>query len=211
MPRPRNVTNRALLTVPGAALVCAGGWALAGNAAVRERLPRGLPAADPGGAVLVGRGALGRAREQGWWTPSVIAVLSLVLLALVWWLLAQARTRQPGVLALPRPGLGLRAGALARAMAEQTERLPGVDRARVRLSGRPRRLLATVDVRLSPGADPSGVVERVTAGVLADARASGAPVRVDARVRFHGPARRGTGYRISGRVRGDGPGRVPSV
>ncbi|MFI6697396.1 hypothetical protein ACIBJC_00180 [Streptomyces sp. NPDC050509] len=208
MPRPRNVTNRALLTALGAALVCAGGWALAGNTAVRELLPRGLPAADPG-AVFAGRGALGRAREQGWWTPSVIAGLSLVLLALVWWLLAQARTRQPGVLALPRPGLGLRAGALARAMAERTERLPGVDRARVRLSGRPRRLLATIDVRLSPGADPSGVVERVTAEVLADARASGAPVRVDARVRFHGPARRGTGHRISGRVRGDGPGRVP--
>ncbi|MFE3826185.1 hypothetical protein [Streptomyces sp. NPDC059092] len=208
MPRPRNVTNRTLLTVLGAALVCAGGWALTGNTAVRERLPRGLPAADPA-AVRAGRGLLGAAREQGWWTPTVIAALSLALPALVWWLLAQVWTRRPGVLPLSRPGIGLRAGALARAMAEQTERLPGVDRARVRLSGRPRRLLATIDVRLSAGADPSGVVERIATGVMADARACATPVRVDARVRFHGPARRRTGYRISGRGRADGPGRGP--
>ncbi|MFE4061476.1 alkaline shock response membrane anchor protein AmaP, partial [Streptomyces sp. NPDC059096] len=137
MPRPRNVANRALLAVAGAALFCAGAWALTGNSAVRERLPRGLPAMEPG-PLLPGHGVLDGARTQGWWTPSVIAALSLVLLALVWWLLAQVWTRRPGVLPLPRPGVGLRAGALARAMAEQTERLPDVERGRVPISGRGR-------------------------------------------------------------------------
>ncbi|MEV7091053.1 hypothetical protein AB0O07_35210 [Streptomyces sp. NPDC093085] len=209
MPRPRNAVNRTLLTVAGAGLTGAGLWALTGNAAVRERLPRGWPAAGPD-LVLADRGALARAREHGWWTPTVIAVLAVAVLALAWWLLAQVRTRQPGVVALPVPGLGVRAGALARAMTEQTERLPGVARARVRLSGRPRRLLATVDVHPEPDADPARLLASLAAGVVADARSSGAPLRLDARVRIHGAARRGTGYRISSLGRaGRGPERAP--
>ncbi|MFB8352321.1 hypothetical protein [Streptomyces niveus] len=191
-PRPRNAVDRTLLALIGAGLIGAGAWVLTGHGTVREHLPGFWPAAATvrPDAALADRALLSRLRDHGWWTPAVIAALAVAFVLCVWWLLAQFRTGQPRTLHLPRPGLGLRTRALTAAMEERTERIPGVDRARVSLSGRPRRLRAAFSVRLAPDAVPADVVRRIGTGPVADARTSGeGAARVEAVVRLRAPAR----------------------
>ncbi|MFC8075486.1 hypothetical protein ACFUN8_08075 [Streptomyces sp. NPDC057307] len=190
-PRLRSAVDRTLLAVLGAVLAGAGVWVLTGHQTVRAHLPGWWPASATArtDGALTDRALLSRLRDDAWWTPAVIAALAVVFLLLVWWLLAQFRTGQPRTLPLPRPGLGLRTGALTAAMEERTERIPGVDRARVTLSGRPHRLRATFSVRLEADAVPADVVRRIVAGPVTDARTSSEGARrIDAVVRLRAPA-----------------------
>lgn len=158
---------------------------------MRAHLPGWWPASATARAdgALTDRALLSRLRDHGWWTPAVVATLAIAFLLLVWWLLAQFRTGQPRTLALPRPGLGLRTRALAAAMEERTERIPGVHRAQVTLSGRPHRLRAAFSVRLEPDATPADVIRRIEAGPVADARTSSEGARhIHAVVRLRAPA-----------------------
>lgn len=176
----------------GAGLTGAGAWVLTGHETVRERLPHSWPAAATvrTDAALADRAPLSRMHDHPWWTPVVIAALTVAFVLCVWWMLAQFRTGQPRTLRLPRPRLALRTRALAAAMEERTERIPGVDSARVTLSGRAHRLRATFSVRLEPDATPAYVVRRIDAGPVADARTStGGARRIDAVVRLRAPAR----------------------
>lgn len=202
-PRPRSAVDRTLLALFGAGLAGAGAWVLTGHESVRSRLPGWWPsdATVRGDAALTDRALLSRLRDNGWWTPAVIAGLAVAFLLLMWWLLAQFRSGQPRVLPLPRPGLGLRTRALTAAMEERTERIPGVNRARVTLSGRPRRLRATFSVRLEPDATPADVVRLIDAGPVADARTSSEGARrMEAVVRLRPPAG------VTGRSGGTRPG-----
>ncbi|MFE4491387.1 hypothetical protein ACFRKD_02875 [Streptomyces niveus] len=190
-PRLRSAVDRTLLALLGAGLAGAGAWVLTGHEAVRARLPGWWPAPATARAdgALTDRALLSRLRDHGWWTPAVIATLAVVFLLLVWWLLAQFRTGQPRTLPLPRPGLGLRTRALAAAMEERTELIPGVHRAQVTLSGRRHRLRAAFAVRLEPDAVPADVIRRIDEGPVADARTSSEGARhIDAVVRLRAPA-----------------------
>ncbi|WP_405616215.1 hypothetical protein [Streptomyces sp. NBC_01508] len=196
MPRPRprlrSAVDRTLLAVIGAGLTGAGAWVLTGDETVRGHLPGWWPAAATvrPDAALADRSLLSRLRDHGWWTPAVIAALAVAFLLLMWWLLAQPRTGQPRTLCLPRPGLGLRTRALTAAMEERTERIPGVNRARVTLSGRSHHLRATFSVRLEPDATPADVIRRIDTGPVADARTSSEGARrIDAVIRLRAPAR----------------------
>ncbi|MET4927528.1 hypothetical protein P3L51_35090 [Streptomyces sp. PSRA5] len=190
-PRPRSAVDRTLMAVLGAVLAGAGAWVLTGHETVRAHLPGWWPASATArtDSALTDRAQLSRLRDHGWWTPAVIAALAVAFLLLVWWLLAQFRTGQPRTLPLPRPGLGLRTRALTAAMEEGTEQIPGVNRARVTLSGRPHRMRATFSVRLEADATPADVIRRIDAGPVADARTSSeGSRRIDAVVRLRAPA-----------------------
>ncbi|MBQ0890959.1 hypothetical protein KBZ94_39600 [Streptomyces sp. RM72] len=169
----RNVVNRTLLALAGAALLAGGGWAVLTSDAVAGRLPGRWPTADAG-TVLLDRGGLADLRGHGWWTPAVVAGTACVLLLCLAWFLTQFRgggRRLP----LAGPSLTLRSRALADAVARRAEATEGVDRAHVYLPAGKKRSAARVRVLLEPGAEPGPVLERLTRGPLDEARASLAP------------------------------------
>ncbi|MFE2378724.1 hypothetical protein [Streptomyces sp. NPDC059398] len=189
MSRLRNGTNRAALACAGLVLLAGGGLLATAAPGVRSRLPSGWP--RPGrGTVLLDRTGLARLRDHGWWTPTVLAALTVAILLLLWWVIAQLRGGARGPVPLTRPGVTLRTRALAMAMAERTAALPGVDRARIALHGRPHRLTARATLLLAPDAEPAAVLGRVATGTLAEARTSATPRAIAADVRLGVPAHR---------------------
>ncbi|MFI2290144.1 hypothetical protein [Streptomyces niveus] len=89
----------------------------------------------------------------------------------------------------PEPRPWQRERALAAAMEERVERIPGVHRAQVTLSGRRHRMRAAFAVRLEPDAVPADVIRRIDEGPVADARTSSEGARhIDAVVRLRAPA-----------------------
>ncbi|WP_121700613.1 hypothetical protein [Streptomyces sp. E5N298] len=178
----RNVVNRTLLALAGAALLAGGGWAVLTSDAVAGRLPGRWPTADAG-TVLLDRGGLADLRGHGWWTPAVVAGTVCVLLLCLAWFLTQFRgggRRLP----LAGPSLTLRSRALADAVARRAEATEGVDRAHVHLPAGKKRSAARVRVLLEPGAEPGPVLERLTRGPLDEARASLAPHPLSTHVRL---------------------------
>ncbi|MET9768448.1 hypothetical protein [Streptomyces sp. NPDC006415] len=180
----RGVVNRSLLGAVGLVLLAGGGWLAVGDgsawAPMENRLPHWWPV-PPADGVLLDRGLLARLRENGWWSPALIAGLAVVLSLLVWWLARQALSGGPRWTVLPRTGPVLRRRAWERAMTAQAAAFDDVARARVRLVGRP--LRAAVTVVVEPGARPAEVVRSV-AGVIADARASSGVRSLSADVRI---------------------------
>lgn len=181
----RGVVNRSLLGAAGLVLVAGGGWLAMGDGsawgAVGDHVPRWWPAPAADG-MLLDRDLPARLRENGWWSPAMIAGLTAVLALSVWWLARQALSGGPRWAVLPRTGPVLRRRAWERAMTAQVAAFDDVARARVRLVGRPLRAVVTVVVE--PVARPARVVREV-AGVVADARA-GSGVRglsADVRIR----------------------------
>ncbi|MEY9212414.1 alkaline shock response membrane anchor protein AmaP [Thermobifida halotolerans] len=166
----RTATNRILLALIGLVLLVGGLLALAGGLDLYRRwglaLPGGWPWSNPRGTLL-DRAALTGLTDQFWWwlVPTVL----LALLAL-WWLLG--RRGQPD-LEIPPPGgttpdggTTLDGGALADAIADDTARLPDVDRARARITGGARRPRALVAVTLTPRGAPMAVLRRLWSGPL---------------------------------------------
>lgn len=181
----RGVVNRALLGATGLGLLAGGGLLAVGDGVSLGPVARGVPDWWPAPAadgVLLDRGLMARLRENGWWSPALIAALTLVLALLLRWLARQVLAGVPRWVGLRQNGLVLRRRAWERAMTEQAAAVDGVARARVRLVGRPMRAVVTMVVE--PEARPAEVA-RAAAGVVADARDSGG-VRVlpaDVRVR----------------------------
>ncbi|MFI8930820.1 hypothetical protein ACIG3E_24510 [Streptomyces sp. NPDC053474] len=205
----RSAANRTVLLVTGA-LAVLGGAALASTTdAVRRRLPEALPRLDPDRVWLDGA-ALDRWRAHGWWAAAVIAALALGVLATAAWTAYEVRTGRLRHLPLGDPGparhlplgdlghawhgdITLSGTALATAVSDRARSTPGVDRARVRLLGRPRHLRAHVTVTLAPGVAPQAVLQRLTRDALAEARAATAPRTLHAEIHFevraHAPRR----------------------
>ncbi|MFC1407106.1 MULTISPECIES: hypothetical protein [Streptacidiphilus] len=186
----RTAVNRTLLALVGLVLLAGGLLLLAGGLDLNHRWHLGLPSdwtvTDPHHAVLDPADRV-RWRGDGWWWPSVFAALGVVALLSLWWLLAQLRTGTADRVAVPAAAdvpVRLRGGALAQAVADGAEQIPGVSRARVRILGRARRPRARITLTLAPGAAPGPVLHELAAGPLGDARrTTGVSLPAEARVR----------------------------
>ncbi|QEV22165.1 alkaline shock response membrane anchor protein AmaP [Streptomyces alboniger] len=182
---PRTV-NRVLLALAGLVLLVLGGSVLA----------IGLGASPPSWWIHDGRhdvllSAADRTsrRDEGWFWPTVIGGLALVVLLALWWLSAQLRRRRLAeVLVETGDGEGalLRGRALEQVLAGEAEVLDGVERAHTALTGRRGTPRARVDLVLTPDATPSEALHRFSSEVLARARDSAGLAGLPATVRLRG-------------------------
>ncbi|MER6456029.1 alkaline shock response membrane anchor protein AmaP [Streptomyces sp900105245] len=177
---PQPVLNRVLLAVTGLILLGGGLLIIAAGLDLYGRLdltpPAGWPLTAPAD-VLLGSGDRSRWSSQGWWWwPAVIAALTLIALLALWWLLAQLRQRRPSRVPVgtdhAKQGVELGHGALSDAIAAEAGALPGIDRVKVRLTGRPARPLADITLTLTPVTAPDTALTALDEGPLDNARRS---------------------------------------
>ncbi|MFJ9598243.1 alkaline shock response membrane anchor protein AmaP [Streptomyces virginiae] len=172
----KSVINRVLLALAGLVLLGTGLLVLAGGFDLYRHLRMTPPAGWPLTSrqdVLLDHADRTRWTDQVWWWPAVIAVLAVVTVLALWWLLAQLRRTHPGALSVGTPaldGVELTEGALGDAVAADTERLPGVRRARARMDGPSHRPEAHLDITLTPDAEPGPVLQALHDGPLQRAR-----------------------------------------
>ncbi|MFC1413644.1 alkaline shock response membrane anchor protein AmaP [Streptacidiphilus sp. N1-12] len=195
----RTAVNRTLLGLVGLVLLAGGALLLAGGLDLNRRWHLGLPAdwtvLQPHHAVLDAADRT-RWRADSWWWPVLFAALGVVAVLALWWLLAQLRRGATGQVTVPDTAdvpVRLRGDALARAVADDAEQIPGVARVRVRLLGRPKRPRARIALLLEPGAAPGPVLRALSDGPLARARESTGLARLPAEARVRvapGPVER---------------------
>jgi hypothetical protein len=178
--------NRVLLGVVGLVLVVVGGSVLA----------VGLGAPAPSWwihhsrhDVLLDDAERTRWRDAGWWWPTVLAVLALLVLLALWWLTAVLRRhRLREVLVDTGDGEGalLRGRALEGVLAGQAGALDGVAHAQVLLTGRPSAPKTRVRLQLEPHVDPGAVLDDLTDVALMHARNSAGLASLPTEVRLTG-------------------------
>ncbi|MFF1922299.1 alkaline shock response membrane anchor protein AmaP [Streptomyces sp. NPDC058221] len=176
--------NRVLLGLAGLVLVCVGGGVLA--AALGLSVPSWWPWYGKHD-VLLSRADRYRWRADGWWWPTVIAVLAVLVVLALWWLLAQLRrARLAEVLVDSGDGEGalLRGRALEGVLAGEAGALDGVARAQVVLTGRRSTPQARIRMLMEPHAAPDAAVGRLADEALAHARDSAGLERLPAEVRL---------------------------
>ncbi|WP_055568955.1 hypothetical protein [Streptomyces atriruber] len=183
MSRIRTGGNRTALLCLAAALLGAGAVLASATDVVRDRLPSDAPRLGSDRVWLDGP-QLGRWRDQGWWTPLVIAVLSVAVLLFLGWAVAQVRGGRLRELPLGQPDVTLSGAALAAVMTERARAIDGVAHARVRLRGTPRRLRARITLVLQPDSSPEAVLGRLARQTVAEARAAVSPRPLTADVRL---------------------------
>ncbi|WP_406728214.1 alkaline shock response membrane anchor protein AmaP [Streptomyces sp. GD-15H] len=178
------VVNRVLLGIVGLLLVALGGSVLAiglGAPAPSWWLHHGRH------DVLLDDAERTRWRDAGWWWPVVIAALAVLVLLLLWWLVAVVRRRRPAEVFVDTgdgEGAVLRGRALEAVLAEEADRLDGVDQAHVRLTGRRGAPRTRVRLRLEPHVDPGTALNTLTTGALAHAREAAGLTTLPAEVRL---------------------------
>ncbi|MFH8886509.1 alkaline shock response membrane anchor protein AmaP [Streptomyces californicus] len=180
----RSTVNRVLLALAGLVLAVVGGAVLA----------VGLGASVPGwwpwdgkGDVLLSTAARQRWRDEGWWWPTVIAILAVLVVLALWWFLAQFRRgRLAEVLVDSGDGEGarLRGRALEDAVSDESGELDGVARARTMLTGRRTAPRARVRLLTEPHAAPRETLNAVADGALRHARESAGLSELPAEVRL---------------------------
>ncbi|MFD0024647.1 alkaline shock response membrane anchor protein AmaP [Streptomyces sp. NPDC058382] len=180
----RRTVNRVLLGLAGLVLVCVGGGVLA--AALGLSVPSWWPWYGKHD-VLLSRADRFRWRSEGWWWPTVIAVLAVLVVLALWWLLAQLRRgRLSEVLVDSGDGEGalLRGRALEGVLAGEAEGLDGVARAQAVLTGRRSTPQARIRMLMEPHAAPDAALGRLADEVLAHGRDSAGLDRLPAEVRL---------------------------
>ncbi|GGO49777.1 alkaline shock response membrane anchor protein AmaP [Streptomyces lasiicapitis] len=174
--------NRVLLGLAGLALVLVGGSVLAVGLGVE---PPSWWVHDRRDDVLLSDADRARWRDDGWWWPTVIAVLAVIVLLALWWLTAQLRWRRLAeVLVETGDGEGalLRGRAMENVLAGEASALDGVERARVRLTGRRNAPEARVGLLLAAEAVPAEALRGTCEEALAHARDSAGLERLPATV-----------------------------
>ncbi|MFD4373233.1 alkaline shock response membrane anchor protein AmaP [Streptomyces sp. NPDC058486] len=164
--------NRVLLGLAGLLLVLAGGAALA--AGLDLGVPSWWPWSGPDDAVL-STARRQRWREEGWWWPTVIAVLGVLVLLALWWLLAQfRRARLAEVLVDTGDGDAavVRGRALESVLEADAAAQEGVAQARVALTGRRTAPRTRIALLLEPYASPGEALAGLGGEALDRARAS---------------------------------------
>lgn len=157
----RRTVNRVLLGLAGLVLVCVGGGVLA--AATGLSVPSWWPWSGKND-VLLSEADRTRWRADGWWWPTVIAVLAVLVVLALWWLLAQLRrARLSEVLVDSGDGEGalLRGRALEGALAAEAGGLDGVSRAQVVLTGKRSAPRARIRLLVEPHAAPDEALGRL--------------------------------------------------
>jgi hypothetical protein len=180
------IVNRVLLGVAGLVLFVVGGSVLA----------VGLGAPSPSWWIHDGRHDVllndaerTRWRDDGWWWPTVLAVLAVLVLLALWWLTAVLRRhRLSEVLVDTGDGEGalLRGRALEGVLASEAGELVGVQRAHAHLTGRRSAPEARVRLRLEPHVDPGTALNDLTTQALTHARESAGLASLPAEVRLRG-------------------------
>lgn len=176
--------NRVLLGLAGLVLVCVGGGVLA--AATGLSVPSWWPWSGKND-VLLSESGRDRWRSDGWWWPTVIAVLAVLVVLALWWLLAQLRrARLSEVLVDSGDGEGalLRGRALEGMLAAEAGALDGVARAQVVLTGKRSTPQARIRLLMEPHAAPEQTLGRLADEALAHARDSAGLARLPAEVRL---------------------------
>ncbi|MEC4017716.1 alkaline shock response membrane anchor protein AmaP, partial [Streptomyces sp. H27-D2] len=171
----RRTVNRVFLGLLGLLLLVLGAAVLIGGLDLQQRwgfsLPTAWPFNGPDDVLLTERDRT-RWRSDGWWWPTVIAALAVLLLLALCWLFAQLRRRRlDEVLVDSGDGAGarVRSRALEEVIAAEAGDLPGVERARVRLRGRRTAPRARVRLLLAAHAEPAEAVARLGSEALAHA------------------------------------------
>ncbi|HET6858524.1 MAG TPA: hypothetical protein VFH94_15720, partial [Streptomyces sp.] len=179
----RDGVNRALAALLGIAALGGGAW-LTVTGLTRESPSWGSWATGASWWPRPGDGL--RPGAPDWNAPVTLVVVSGVMVGLLCWLAAQAPARRPRRLALPRPALHLSTRALTRAVRADAEAVPGVARARVRLSGNARRGRSrlALAVLLEPGAGPAAVLAGLSGEPLRAARTAAGAGQLALSVRF---------------------------
>ncbi|MEV8313275.1 alkaline shock response membrane anchor protein AmaP [Streptomyces sp. NPDC059900] len=178
--------NRVVLGLIGLVLVLGGGSVLAVGLGVS---PPSWWVHDGKRDVLLSDADRDRWRDEGWFWPTVIAVLAVCLLLALWWLVAQFRRRRLAeVLVETGDGEGalLRGRALENVLVGEAESLEGVQRAAVFLTGRRNAPEARVSLHLEPHATPGEALHLLSAQALAHARDSAGLDRLPAVVQLRG-------------------------
>ncbi|MFF3765350.1 alkaline shock response membrane anchor protein AmaP [Streptomyces sp. NPDC001922] len=177
--RKQLTVNRLLLALAGAVLLGGGLLVLAAGLDLYRRWsltpPSGWPLTGPQDVVL-SRADRTQWPEQGWWWPTVIAVLAVTVLLALWWLVSQLRQRHPGRMRVGGPagteGVQLRDTVLNDAVTAEAGRLPDVHGARARLAGRSDHPQALITLTLAPDSAPGPVLDALARGPLEHARQS---------------------------------------
>lgn len=186
----RTTLNRVLLALTGLILLVLGLSVLVGGLDLQRRwnftMPHWWPFTGPKDILLSAHDRT-RYRDDGWWWPVVIAALGVLVLAGLWWLLAQARSRRLRTLRVDSgdgQGAVLRGRAVESVLTSEAEAYEGVEWARARLGGKRGAPSARIVLGLAPAATPDEVVAGLDAAVLERARASAGLDRLPAEARL---------------------------
>jgi hypothetical protein len=180
------IVNRVVIGLVGLVLVVLGGSVLAVDLGVTP--PSWWIHQGPHD-VLLSDAERTRWRDHGWWWPTVLAALAVLVLLALWWLSAVLRRyRLVEVLVDTGDGEGalLRGRGLEGVLADDAGQLDGVERADVLLTGRRSAPEARIRLVVAPHVDPGDALHRLTAESLAHARDSAGLATLAARVRLRG-------------------------
>ncbi|MGP3988143.1 alkaline shock response membrane anchor protein AmaP [Streptomyces sp. 3N207] len=184
------IVNRVLTALIGLALLALGLAVLfAGLDLPRHwgvTMPSGWPWDRPRDVVLSDADRT-RWTDEGWWWPVALAVLAALFVLCIWWLLAQLRQqRLDEVLVDSRDGEGavLRGRAMEDVIGAEAESQPGIDRARVVLTGRRRQPRARIGLVLAAYAKPGPAVHQLRREAIAHAVTSAGLEALPAEVRM---------------------------
>ncbi|MFH8349339.1 alkaline shock response membrane anchor protein AmaP [Streptomyces sp. NPDC018045] len=182
--------NRVLLGLIGLVLIGVGGTVLFGGFDLPRKWGSGLPSgwrwARPDDVLLRDTDRT-RWTGHGWWWPVVIAALAVLVLLALWWLLSQFRRHRLSEILVDSgdgEGAQVRGRALESVLTAEAESLDGVDRARMRLTGRRTEPRLRAGLALAPHAEPCAVVARLSSQTIAHARTSAGLERLPTEVRL---------------------------